>query len=119
MLQSNRKSVVSKLKCPVFVAHDVSALRLMDRRRGCGKVGIPRLLRNSQTQWEPCLWVSTERLAHSLSPAIRFALVQPRPSLRVVAAHDIRHLPNTPGLIPVFADGDRTPSKVALPAPAH
>src|SRR5258708_21234898 len=99
MLQSNRKSVVSKLKCPVFVAHDVSALRLMDRRRGCGKLGIPRLLRNSQAQSEPCLWPSTARPFHSLSPAIRFALAQPRPSLPVVAAHDLRPLPHTPALI--------------------
>src|SRR6267378_4329116 len=36
-------SVVSKLKCPVFVAHDMSGSWSMDRRRGCGKVGIPRL----------------------------------------------------------------------------
>jgi hypothetical protein len=42
-------TVVSKLKCPVFVAHDMSGLRLLGRRRrGCGKVGIPRLLRDSQ-----------------------------------------------------------------------
>src|SRR6266403_404235 len=109
-------TVVSKLKCPVFVAHDVSALRLMDRRRGCGKVGIPRFLRDSQAQWEPCLWVSTERLSHSLSPAIRFALAQPRPSLRVVAAHDMRRVPNTPGLIQMFADGDRTSGQASPPA---
>src|ERR1019366_3150073 len=101
-------TVVSKLKCPVFVAHDMSGLRLLGRRRrGCGKVGIPRLLRNFQAQWEPCLWVSTERLFHSLSPAIQFALAQPRPSLRVVTAYDMRPVPNTPQLIKMFAHRNR------------
>ncbi|HEV2521955.1 MAG TPA: hypothetical protein VGT24_06195, partial [Candidatus Acidoferrales bacterium] len=52
--RSMRKmAVVSKLKCPVFVAHDMSGLRSMDRRRGCGKVGIPRLLRDFQAQGKP------------------------------------------------------------------
>src|ERR1700686_5886642 len=91
--------VVSKLKCPVFVAHDMSGLSLMGRRRrGCGKVGIPRFLRDSQAQWKPCFWVSTERLFHSLSPAIPFALARPRPPLRVVSAYDMRPVPNTPQL---------------------
>src|SRR5467141_3220619 len=95
---------VSKLKCPVFVAHDMFSLRSMDRRRrGCGKVGIPRPLRDFQAQWEPCLWVSTERLFHSLSPAIPLLFAPPRPSLRVVTAHDMRPVPNTPGFIQMFA----------------
>jgi len=42
-LPRKKSSVVSKLKCPVFVAHDMSGSWSMDRRRGCGKVGIPRL----------------------------------------------------------------------------
>src|SRR5579863_9516226 len=110
-------SVVSKLKCPVFVAHDMSGLRSMDRRRrGCGKVGIPRPLRDFQAQWEPCLWVSTERLFHSLSPAIPFLFAQPRPSLRVVTAHDMRPVPNTPGFIQMFADRDRTSRQGSPPA---
>src|ERR1700676_2369221 len=100
--------VVSKLKCPVFVAHDMSGLRSMDRRlRGCGKVGIPRLLRDSQAQWKTCSWFSTERLFHSLFPSIQFALAQPRISLRGVAAHDMRPVPDTPGFIQVFAHRDR------------
>ena len=37
-----------------------------DRRRGCGKVGIPRVGRDSQAQWETCFWFSTERLFHGL-----------------------------------------------------
>src|SRR4029077_6168174 len=83
--------VGSKLKCPVFVAHEMSGLRSMDRRRrGCGKVGIPRPLRDFQAQWKPCLVVSTERLFHSLSPAIPLRLARPRPSLLVVSAYDMR-----------------------------
>src|SRR5260221_13826193 len=87
--------VVSKLKCPVFVAHDMSGLRSMDRRRrGCGKVGIPRLLRDFQAQWKTCFWFSTERLFHSLFLAIPLALAQPRPSLRGVAADQVRSVPD-------------------------
>src|ERR1700719_5177331 len=101
--ESGPSGVGSKLKCPLFRAHDMSGLRLRDRRRGCGKVGIPRLLRDFQAQWKTWFWFSTERLFHSLSPAIRFVLAQPRPSLRVVAAHHMRPVPNTPGLIKMFA----------------
>src|SRR6267378_2795669 len=112
-----KPAVVSKLKCPVFVAHDMSGLRSMDRRRrGCGKVGIPRPLRDFQAQWEPCLWVSTERLFHSLSPAIPLLFAPPRPSLRVVTAHDMRPVPNTPGFIQMFADRDRTSRQGSPPA---
>src|SRR5882762_2936598 len=115
--QSDTCHVVSKLKCPVFVAHDMSGLRSMDRRRrGCGKVGIPRPLRDFQAQWEPCLWVSTERLFHSLSPAISLLFAPPRPSLRVVTAHDMRPVPNTPGFIQMFADRDRTSRQGSPPA---
>src|SRR5882762_11022153 len=110
-------AVGSKLKCPVFVAHDMSASWLMDRRRrGCGKVGIPRLLRDSQAQWKTWFWFSTERLLHSLSQAIRFVLPQPRPSLRVVTAHHMRPVPNTPALVQMFTDRHRASGQSSSPA---
>src|SRR5260370_31773397 len=102
------EDVVSKLKCPVFVAHDMSGSWSMDRRRGCGKVGIPRLLRDFQAQWKTCFWFSTQRLFHNLFPAIQFALAQPRPSLRGVATDDVWPVPDTPGFIQMLAHRDRT-----------
>ncbi|MGA9884349.1 MAG: hypothetical protein WBQ34_11585 [Candidatus Acidiferrales bacterium] len=33
-------------------------------RRSGGKVGIPWVGRDSQAQWETCLWFSTQRLFH-------------------------------------------------------
>ena len=61
--------VVSKLKCPVFLARDMSGLSYTTSgRRGCGKVGIPRLLRDFQARWESrVLDFSTSRLFHSPS----------------------------------------------------
>src|SRR5450759_1070545 len=110
-------TVVSKLKCPLFRAHDMSGLRLRDRRRGCGKVGIPRVVRDSQAEWKsPPLGFSTQRLFHSLSPAIQFALGQTGPSLRVIAAHDMRPIPNAPALVQMFADRDRTSGQSSPPA---
>src|SRR5271170_3799851 len=42
-------------------------LSLASSRRSCGKVGIPRSLRDFQGRWEsPLLDFSTERLFHSL-----------------------------------------------------
>src|SRR6266853_3082948 len=109
--------VVSKLKCPVFVAHDMSGSWSMDRRRGCGKVGIPRLLRDFQAQWKTCFLFSTQRLFHNLFPAIQFALAQPRPSLRGVATDDVWPVPDTPGFIQMLAHRDRT-NPLAFPANA-
>src|SRR5579872_4503857 len=110
-------TVVSKLKCPLFVAHDMSGLGAMDRRRrGCGKVGIPRLLRDFQAQWKTCFWFSKKRLFHSLSPAIQFALAQPRPSLRGVATDDVWPVPDTPGFIQMLAHRDRTSRERSPPA---
>ena len=46
-------SVVSKCKCPLFVASDMSGFdKSVSRRRGGGKVRIPRLLRDLQAWWE-------------------------------------------------------------------
>jgi len=86
------------------------------RRRGCGKVGIPRPLRDFQAQWKPCLWVSTERLFHSLSPAIPLRPAQPRPSFRVVTPYDVRPVTNAPQLIQVFAHRDRASRQRSPPA---
>src|SRR5215471_988746 len=58
-------SVGSKLKCPLFVAHDMSGFKLISRRRGGGKVGIRRSLRDFQARWESRLYdFSSERLFH-------------------------------------------------------
>src|SRR5450756_456945 len=101
------RGVVSKLKCPLFRAHDMSGLRLRDRRRGCGKVGIPRCVRDSQAERKSLpLGFSSQRLFHSLSPAIPFALAQTRPSSRVITADDMRPIANTPALVPMLADRD-------------
>src|SRR5580704_3588138 len=114
---SSHLPVVTKLKCPLLVAHDMSGSRLMDRRRrGCGKVGIPRLLRDFQAQWKTCLWFSTERLFHSLCPTIQFRFARPRPSLRVVTAHDVRPVPHAPGFIQMFAHRDGTSRQGSSPA---
>src|SRR5260370_2901060 len=95
--------VVSKLRCSLFRAHDMSGWRLRDRRRGCGKVGIPRLLRDFQAEGKsPLLGFSTQRLFHSLFPAIQLALGQTGPSWRVITAHDMRPIPNTPALVQMF-----------------
>ena len=93
----------------------MSGLRSMDRRRrGCGEVEIPRPLRDFQAQWEPCLWGSTGRLLHSLSPAIPLRLA--RPSFRVVSAYNVRPVPNTPKLIQMFAHRDRASRERSPPA---
>src|SRR5258708_37075885 len=60
--------VRSKLKGPVFVARDLSGFKLTSSRWGCGKVGIPRVLRDFQAGWESrFLDFSTPRLFHSPS----------------------------------------------------
>src|ERR1017187_9854703 len=109
--------VVSKLKCPLFRAHDMSCLRLKDRRRGCGKVGIPRCVLDSQAERKSLpLGFSSQRLFHSLSPAIQFALAQTRPSLRVITADDMRPIANTPALVQMLADRDRASGQSSPPA---
>src|ERR1019366_10519697 len=76
--------VVSKSKCPLFRAHDMSGLRLREhRRRACGKVGIPRFGRDFQARWESPKDFLTERLFHSLPPPVLLRLWQEGPSFRV------------------------------------
>ena len=60
-----RPTVVSKLKCPLFVASDLSGLGLIIRRRDCGKVGIPPGVAGFPSKWKTCFWISTQRLFHS------------------------------------------------------
>src|ERR1019366_758468 len=109
--------VVSKLKCPLFRAHDMSGLSLRDRRRGCGKVGIPRCVRDFQAERKSLpLGFSSQRLFYSLSPAIQFALAQTRPSLRVLTADDMRPIANTPALVQMLADRDRASGQSSPPA---
>jgi hypothetical protein len=98
-----RDAVASKSKCPLLRAHEMSGLRLREyRRRGCGKVEIPRFGRDFQARWESPKDFSTERLFHSLPPAIWLRFRQKGPSLSVVASHHMRPIMNTPALVQVF-----------------
>src|SRR5436853_6958679 len=59
--------------------------------RGCGKVGIQRLLRDFQARWESrVLDFSTSRLFHSPS-ALRFVVCQGR-TLGAVSAQPVRSM---------------------------
>ena len=63
-----QRMFVSKCKCPVFVAREMSGFVFSSsRRRSCWKVGIPRCLRDFQARWKSRhLDFSTERLFNSL-----------------------------------------------------
>src|SRR5271169_2835940 len=62
------RNVRSKLKCPLFVASEMSGFKLTSSGRGCGKVEIPRRLRDFQAGWESRVYdFSTSRLFHSPS----------------------------------------------------
>jgi len=64
------RGVGSKLKCPVFVAREMSGHRLISRRRSCGKVGIPRWVRDFQARRESRVFdFSAGRLCHSSTRA--------------------------------------------------
>jgi hypothetical protein len=83
------QSVVSKLKCPLFRAHDMSGLSLREcRRRDCGKVEIPRFGRDFQARWESPKDFSTERRFHSLPVLLGFG--QQGTTLRAAATHHVR-----------------------------
>ena len=87
----------------------MSGLRLREqRRRDCGKVGIPRFGRDFQARWESPKDFSTVRLFHSLPPPVSLRFGQAGLSLRVVTTHRVRPIVNAPALIEMFADGDRT-----------
>src|ERR1700674_2106499 len=92
----------------------MSGLRSMDRRRGCGKVGIPRPLRDFQAQWEPCFWVSTERLFHSLSPPRRNGFQQ-RHSCGVETAHYVWAIAHAQGAVQVLVHQDATTCQGVAP----
>src|SRR6202007_1479727 len=112
--------VLSKLKCPVFLASEMSVspfplpmgVRLRSRR-GCGKVGIPPGLRDSQAQGKTCFWFSTERLFHSLPPPSRF--FQQGPALRVIPSHDMRSVADGPSAIQMLVHRDPASGQTAAP----
>ena len=72
---ANPRAVGSKLKCPVLVASEMSGLGLITNRRGCGKVGIPRTVRDFQARRESRLLdFSASCLFHSPTRADFFFL---------------------------------------------
>src|ERR1035437_6964913 len=98
-------SVVSKLKCPVFLARDMSGLSYTtSSRRGCGKVGMPRLLRDFQAKWESrVLDFSTARLFPGL--AGRQFRVEDRTAALVVATEGLRPIVEAEASVQVLMHG--------------
>jgi hypothetical protein len=84
------------------------------RRRGCGKVGIPPLLRDFQAEWETCFWFSTQRLFHSLPTTLRF--FQQRPALYVIASDDMQSVSDGQRVIEMFVHEDSATRQTAAPA---
>src|SRR2546429_1584446 len=83
--------------------------------RGCGKVGIPRLLRDFQARWESrVLDFSTSRLFHSPS-ALRFVVCQGR-TLGAVSAQPVRSMGEAVASVQVLMDGHGAARQAGSPA---
>ncbi|MBZ5641906.1 MAG: hypothetical protein LAO19_04035 [Acidobacteriia bacterium] len=93
----------------------------LHRRRGCGKVGIPRRLRDSQAQWKSCFYFSTQRLFHSPFPHPVRARIPPASDIPDCCADALRYTPvATPRSSPVPRTDSRTSSlSNTLPASAR
>ncbi len=87
----------------------------MGRRRGCGKVGIPPVLRDFQAEWKTCFWFSTEWLFRSLA-ASRVRLLQQRPTLRVIPTHDMGPVADGQRAIQMLVQHHSTTGQAAPPA---
>src|SRR5665213_1781992 len=95
------------MKCPV--------LSLTSSRRGCGKVGIPRGLRDFQARWEsPLLDFSTERLFHGLC-RLHSNWHQGR-SLSRVVSESMWSVGQGEGCIQMLVHGHRAAGQGAAPA---
>ena len=85
------------------------------RRRGCGKVGIPRLLRDFQAEWESWLFdVSTPRFLHSPG-ALRFVVCQGR-ALGAVSAQPVRSVGEAESSVQLLMHSDAAPRQAAAPS---
>src|SRR5450759_4074447 len=88
-------TVVSKSKCPVSLIPD-------SRRRGGGKVGIPRTLRDFQARWESrFLDFSSARLFHGL--AGRQFPMENRTAALVIATQAVGPIAEAQGPVQVLA----------------
>src|SRR5450759_6033720 len=101
-------TVVSKSKCPVSLIPD-------SRRRGGGKVGIPRTLRDFQARWESrFLDFSSARLFHGL--AGRQFPVENRTAALVIATEAVGPIAEAQGPVQVLVCNHGAASQRAPPA---
>src|ERR1700739_3076117 len=113
-----RNPVGSKLKCPVFIASEMSRLgKSASSRQGCGKVGIPRSLRDFQARRESrFLDFSASRLFHSPKRA-DFLLLQWH-SFPTVVPETLGTMSNRESSVQMLMHDDRAPGQRGAPAHA-
>src|SRR6201987_5461331 len=94
----------------------MSGFRLIaSRSRGCGKVGIPRILRDFQARRESrFLDFSALRLFHS--PTRAYFFFRHRHSFRTVVAETLGAVSNRESSVQVLVHGDRTAGQGRTPA---
>src|SRR5271165_6438030 len=102
------KPVRSKLKCPLFVASEMSGFgcsvySYTRSRRRCGKVGIPRCWRDFQARGKSRLWdFSTARLFHSVGRRV-FVYVEGH-TLGAIASQPMRPVGKTDRTVQVLVN---------------
>src|SRR5271166_1409474 len=115
------KPVRSKLKCPLFVASEMSGFgcsvySYTRSRRRCGKVGIPRSWRDFQARWESLLWdVPTARLFHSVRRRV-FVCVEGH-TLGAITSQPTRSVGEADGTVQVLVNQHGAAGQ--CPAPLH